>query len=187
MCPRTHPHGAHAGAAHTTHTRSHRSGPWWPPCSRRSEPRSGRRRSPAPVAGKPLNSPPSILFAIGFPVYLEIAILQHELAIATTETADVVLPAPFVLEVLTFDTVVAAAAEAPIELVIMAFAVRSVLVDVEGGRGEGLATLRAYKTGFVVAARQSAIRAGNGFAGDGQVAAFTITARRGGRRSLSRL
>lgn len=176
MCART-----HAGAAHTTHTRSHRSSPWWPPRSRRSEPRSGRRRlptwAPTAVTSEPLHPPPSVLFAIGLPVDLEIAILQHEFAIATPETADVVLPAPFVLEVLAFDTVVAASAETSVELVVVALAVRSVLVDVEGGGGEGLATGRADETGFMVASRQTAVRAGNGFACDGQAAAFAVATR----------
>lgn len=108
---------------------------------------------------------------------LEIAVLQHELAIATTETADVVLPAPFILEVLAFDAIVATTAETPVQLVVMALTVRSVLMDVKGCGGEGLVAVEAYKAGLVVASCQTAICAGNGFARDGQIAAFAVATR----------
>lgn len=102
-----------------------------------SEPGSGRRRfptrAPTAVTSEPLHPSPSVLFAIGLSVDLEIAVLQHELAIATPEATDVVLPTPFVFKVLAFDTVVAASAETSVELVVMALAVRSILVDIKGG------------------------------------------------------
>jgi hypothetical protein len=139
----------------------------------------------AVVARKPglLDTSPGVPFAVGSSVHLEVAIGEGLSAVKTPEAADMVLDLELILEVLSLDALLAAAAEAAVQLVVVLLAVGLIVEHVELSRAEGLCARCADEAGLVVFSGQPSICGRDALARDGLPAGFAVAPVRG---SLSR-
>lgn len=101
--------------------------------------------------------------------------LQLAIAVRAREAFGVELLAALALEVRALDAAVAGLAHAAVELVVVSLAVGRVVDHVERRRLEGLRARAAHEALLVVAARQTAVGRGDGFALDGEAATFAVT------------
>lgn len=83
---------------------------------------------------------------------LIIVIAKHNATSRAREASGVELETLVRLEILALDTAVAPPTDGIVKLVVVAIAVRKVLVDIEFRCGEGVAAGLAYETVFVIAA-----------------------------------
>lgn len=119
--------------------------------------RRRRVRSPLPPHSK------SMPFTEMLAIHLIIVFIKPHTAMRARKTSSVVFLPSIRLEILALDPAIALFAHTPIELVVVALAVRRVLEDVEFCGCEGRLTGRAAETLFMVAASQAAIGGFDGF------------------------
>lgn len=81
------------------------------------------------------------------------------------------------LQILSLNAFVAGRTDTPIDFVVVSFAERRVVMDVEGCGLERFGAGLAYETLLVVSSSKASISGGNGFAFDGFTAAFAIALR----------
>lgn len=111
--------------------------------------------------------------------HLEIIVPQNSLAIRAGKALRVELLSPFRLEILSLDPSIAANADAPIQLVVVALTVWSIVDYVEGRSLEWLHTRRADEAFLVIPTRQSAVSGRDGLARDALTTSFTVALRLG--------
>ena len=84
--------------------------------------------------------------------HLIIIVAKHNAASCASEAPRVELLAPICLQVLAFDSTIAALAQGSVECVVVLLAIRRIVEDVEFGTGKRILAGAAYETFLVVAA-----------------------------------
>lgn len=107
--------------------------------------------------------------------HLKVVVLQDSLAVRTSQAVGVEFLVPLSLEILPLNSPVAAYADAPIQLVIVALAIRRIVDHVEGCGLEWLGAGGANETFLVVSTSEPPISRRDRFPSDGFAATFAVT------------
>jgi hypothetical protein len=109
--------------------------------------------------------------------HLEIIVPQNSLAIRARKALRVELLSPLRLEILPLDSSVAANADAPIQLVVVALTVWRIVDHVEGRSLEWFHAGRTHEAFLVIPTRQPAISGRDGLARDALTTSFAVALR----------